>query len=275
MRPLPIATVTAALLLPSPALAQALDWSGPYVGGRVGYGYQPEDTGERVEFDTNLDGSFGDTVRTAGGANAFAPGFCGGTADSATATECNQDKNGIEFGVHAGYDHQVAGTSMLIGVVAEIERSKVRDGVTAFSSTPAFYSFERRLRGSAGVRARAGVIFGNTLGYGTAGFAYGKVRRSFTTSNRVNTFTLSDDDDRSVGYRVGGGVEHRLTGNISIGAQYLFTGFKDKDFTVRTGGANVPVSNPFILVNPNGTDLRRTSSRFNINNLSVVANFRF
>jgi hypothetical protein len=44
---------------------------------------------------------------------------------------------------------------------------------------------------------------------------------------------------------------------------------------VRLGGATVPVSNPFIRTNAQGTDFRRTGTQFNSNNVSVVASFRF
>jgi outer membrane immunogenic protein len=87
--------------------------------------------------------------------------------------------------------------------------------------------------------------------------------------------TESRSKSDSWGYRVGGGIEQRISQNFSIGAQYLHTSFKDDDYTVRIGGANVPVSNPFILTNAGGTDFRRSGRRFNSNNVSVVASFRF
>src|SRR5687768_10669045 len=59
----------------APAVAQSSpDWTGFYVGGRVGYVATPLDTGSSVLFDKNLDGTFGDTVTTAAGANAFSTG---------------------------------------------------------------------------------------------------------------------------------------------------------------------------------------------------------
>jgi outer membrane immunogenic protein len=256
-----------------PAVSQTANWTGPYVGGRLGYTVQPEDKNETVLFDTNLDGSFDDTVRTVTGANAFPRGFCGGAAGSATATGC-RDRDGTDWAVHAGYDYQL-GSSLVVGAVGDYGRSTVIDSVTAFSSTPAFYTFTRRLRDNASIRARAGFALDNTLLYGTGGVAYGKIRQSFSTSNRVNTFTESGQDKDVWGYRVGGGIEQRISANFSIAAQFLHTSFKDEGYTVRAGGATVPVSNPFILRNPAGTDFQRSSNRFNSNNVSVVASFRF
>lgn len=275
MRHIFLASATALLLAaPLPAVAQNADWTGLYAGGRLGYTSQPEDKNETVAFDTNLDGSFGDTVTTVTGANAFSPGFCGGAASSARTTGCN-DRDGTEWAGHIGYDYQLGG-SFVVGLVGEYGRAYIKDSVTAFSTTPAFYTFTRELRDTAAIRARAGVNFNRTLVYGTGGVAYGKVRRSFATSNTANTFTVTDGDNKLWGYRVGGGVEQLVSDNFSIGIQYLHTSFKDNDGdVVRAGGANVPVSNPFIRTNAMGTDLARTSRRFNSNNVSVVASFRF
>ena len=55
-------------------------FSGIYVGASGGYDVQPNDGSATILFDRNLDGRFGDTVLTGTGANAFAPGFCGGRA---------------------------------------------------------------------------------------------------------------------------------------------------------------------------------------------------
>lgn len=269
-----LASAALALAAPLPALAQSADWTGLYFGGRLGYSTQPNDSNETVLFDTDLDGTFGDTVNTSAGADAFSTGFCGGAASTATATNCN-DRDGTEWAVHAGYDLQF-GSSFVVGVVGEYGRSTIIDSVSGFSTTPAFYTLTRRLRDTAAIRARAGFTLGRTLIYGTGGIAYGKVRNSFRTSNGVNTFTQTGDREDLWGYRAGGGVEQWISDNFSIGAQYLYTSLKDdSDFTVRAGGDNVPVSNPFILGNPDGTDFRRSSNRFNSHNLSVVASFRF
>src|SRR4028118_653973 len=107
MRNILLASMTTAMLAaPLPAFAQTADWTGPYFGGRLGYSSQPEDKNEPILFDTDLNGSFGDQVSTASGANAFSPGFCGGAAATATATNCN-DRDGTEWAVHAGFDYQL------------------------------------------------------------------------------------------------------------------------------------------------------------------------
>ena len=66
----------AAMFVAGPVSAQTPDWTGLYAGGRVGYAATSLNSKARVLFDRNLDGSFGDTITTAAGANAFSPGFC-------------------------------------------------------------------------------------------------------------------------------------------------------------------------------------------------------
>lgn len=100
-----ITALTCALLIGAATDAQAQGWKGFYLGGHLGTAMQPDDADETVTFDTNLDGTFTDTIRTGAGANAFSPGFCGGLAAGATpALGCGNDEEGIDFGGRAGYD---------------------------------------------------------------------------------------------------------------------------------------------------------------------------
>ena len=102
----------------TPAFAQVSDsWAGLYVGGHVGNVLAPNGGG-RIEFDTNLDGNLGDTVRTGTGADAFSTGFCGGQANSPLASaRCKDDTGGVDWGVRLGYDWQSG--KMVYGVVAQ------------------------------------------------------------------------------------------------------------------------------------------------------------
>jgi outer membrane immunogenic protein len=252
--------------------ASTSTWSGPYVGGQIGYGFQPKDRNEAIRFDNNLDGTFGDTVRTSAGANAFSPGFCGGSSNSPTPQQgCRGDKDGVDWKVHAGYDRQFG--SIVLGVVGEYGRATITDSVTAFSTTPASYTMTRRLKDNAAIRARAGFAFGQTLIYGTGGGAWGKVNNSFSSTNTANAFSGNGNED-AWGYRVGGGIEQRVAPNFSIGAQYLYTSLKADDYVVRSARGTSPATNPFVLVNANGTDFQR-GNKFNSHVVAVTSSFRF
>lgn len=264
---------TAALgLMTTAAHAQDSTWTGPYLGAQFGYTRTDAKNDETVRFDTNLDGTYGDTVNTAAGANAFSPGFCGGSANtSLPGGGCREDKNGAEFGARLGYDWQLG--SFVVGPVIEVNRIDLKDSVAAFSTTPAQYSFERKLKHTYAARLRAGYAFGDNLLYGTGGVVRGDVEHSFNTTNVANTF-VQRGDDKADGYQWGGGYERKLTDNVSVGMEYLYTKLDDDDYTVRSQGP-VPANNPFVLVNANGTDLRRSDDEFKFHSFRVTANYRF
>lgn len=266
-------TAIAAIAVAAPAAAQSADWTGAYVGGRIGYAWGLDDSDETILFDTNLDGSFGDTVFTSGGANAFSPGFCGGSPDSALAADgCSKDDNGVDFGIHAGYDYDFG--SIVVGGLVEYGMSDVEDAVTAFSTTPANYTFNRKLKGTFGLRGRIGIDAGRFMPYVTAGVVRAKIRNSFSTTNGVNAFALNDRSSNETGYRLGGGIE-TMFGPLAVGLLYLYTDVKDKDTRVAVTQGIAGATNPFILVNPGGTTFRRSEDRFKVHALSLTASYRF
>lgn len=240
------------LAVPS-AFAQS--WSGGYIAGHVGIGRIPEGSDNAVLFDRDLDGAFDDSITTAAGANAFSPGFCVGAANTSLPSGgCARDDDGFDVGGRGGYDWQRG--HVVFGLLGEIAFPDHVDSVAAFSTTPAFYTFTRELEWVGGVRARAGGGWDRMLIYGTGGAAWAGVERSFTTNNAVNTF-VEDDQGMAWGYQVGGGLEIRVGGKWSAGAEYLWTTLMDADrFTVRAQGP-APATNPFILGNSNGSDLQR------------------
>lgn len=266
--------------LATPAFAQsssdAPTWSGFYFGGSLGVGEPVDSDGGRILFDTNLDGNFGDTVRTTTNADAFSPGFCGGAAGGRTPGEgCGDDKGGTEIGARVGYDWQMGG--FVFGAVAEYATFDARDSVTAFSTTPASYTMTRELDSAVSLRGRVGYAFGEDYGwlaYVTGGATRARIDNSFTSTNTANAFTQRGED-RSDGVQYGLGIERRLVGNFSMGLEYLRTEIDDEDFRVRTSRGTQPATNPFILVNPAGTDFKRSDDEFKVGSVRLTANWRF
>lgn len=277
-----VSSVLAASLA-APAFGQetggARDWSGPYVGGSIGIAWQPNvdrDNNERFVFDTDGDGLFDDTVTTAGGADAFAPGFCRGRAYGATPGTCSGDKDQrVAFSGHVGYDMQFG--NLVVGGVIEAGRSMIGNTVSGFSSTPAGYVLHRRIDWDGSARLRAGVALGTgTLIYGTGGLAYAKIKNSFVTTNTFNTFTQSDVDKDEWGWTAGGGIEQRIADNFSIGLLYRYARFKTDGYTVRAGQGSPPsTTNPFVITPAGHTDIRRTNDIFDHQSVRVTASFRF
>lgn len=258
--------------------ASAQDWTGFHVGGFAGYSKVSGQEGERLLFDTNQDGTFGDTVRVGNattGVDAFSPGFCDGTPDGNNAgAGCSDDRDdGGDFGARVGYDWQFG--NVVFGLVGEFGKPSGEDAVTGFSTTPANYSFRHDLDYLAAARVRLGLATGRFLPYVTGGFASGNLNSVYESSNTANSFTPSRRDDMAEGFQVGGGVETMVTSNLSLGLEYIYTDLEVDPHVVRVGPGSAPATNPFLLTNATGTDNIRSGDSFELHSFRVTAGFRF
>lgn len=254
------------------------NWTGFYVGGQLGYGWQPRDGDEVVNFDRNLDGNFGDPFVNFNPNAAGNGGFCGGAPTSASPTSgCSKDNDSVAWKIHAGYDMQFGETSgPVVGALVEYGKSYLYDNVTAFSTTPAVYKLQARLKNDGAIRARAGYSFDTgTLIYGTGGVAYGKIKNRFSTSNVVNSNSVTNPNKDAWGWVYGGGIEQKV-GPFSIGTVYTFTKLKNNKSLVRLAGLpTTPATNPFIAQNAAGTDFQRSFSKFVFHSIRATVSYRF
>ncbi len=272
-----------------PAQAQTLSqettadrpFSGIYIGAAGGYDVQPNDVGSSILFDRNGDGNFNDSVNTITGANAFSPGFCNGSARTgSSAFGCRNDDDGWAYYGRAGIDAQRG--NIVVGVVGEFGKTEITDSTSGFSTTPASYTMSRKIDWEASVRGRAGYAINTTLFYGTFGAGYAKIDNLFFTTNTANAFSASGSKNQW-GFLGGGGIEQKLTKNISIGMEYMYHQYQDNDARVRvtagTALAGSPVllaNNPFVLApNTSGTTFRRSDDNFRWHSLRGTVNFRF
>lgn len=268
---------SAASVLTVPAFAQdnrdpSQDFDGPYISIGGGATLQGSDRGETLVFDTDRDGTYGDTVTTVGGTDAFSPGFCNGAATSSANIGCRNDKDGPEFFGRLGYDKRMG--NFVLGAVVEGGRSVARDSVTGFSTTPASYTMSREADYQANARLRAGYTpGGGALFYVTGGGAYARLDNKFTTTNTANSFA-DNGKSNAWGYTVGGGAELMLTNNIGLGLEYLYTDVKDNDYVVNVGPGTAPATNPFLL-NGGGTDIRRSDPHFRTHSVRGTLSYRF
>ena len=269
-----LSTGIAALAFATPAAAQSDDkpFEGVYVGATLGFDMQPNDVGEAISFDRNLDGTFGDTVTTTTGANAFSPGFCNGQARAATQTPlgCRNDSDSAGYSGRIGYDRQYG--NFVVGVVGEFGDSQIRDSVVGFTITPAQYTINREINFTAGLRLRGGYAVNKTLFYATGGGAYARVNNYFRTSNVANIFT-SNGDSNAWGFSAGGGIEQKVSKNVSIGLEFLHTQLQDDDYRVRVTGG--PATSPFTIGGGGGTDFRRSFEKFRYQSLRATVAYRF
>lgn len=274
------AAAAAAVAVPAAAqddTAPDRPFDGFYVGGTFGLDATANDDAGGFDFDTNRDGTFGDTVTTVAGANAFSPGSCGGAAlGNAPLGGCRDDDDDFAYSIRAGYDTRLGDGPFVAGLLAEATKHESSDSVTAFSSTPASYTISRGLDHSFAVRGRLGVSPGDGRGlfYVTGGAAYGKMEHAFATTNTANSFTQVDDDEYELGGQVGGGAELYILPNVSLALEYLYSSFEDDNYYVAVGQGTAPATNPFLL-NGGGTNLRPAETDYNLHSFKVGVNFRF
>ena len=278
MKIIALAAGAAAALFALPAAAQEdAGFNGLYVGAAGGYDVQSNDRNSRILFDRNLDGRYGDVVRTGSGADAFGPGFCNGAARNqlspANGGSCANDRDDWAYYGRVGLDAQRG--RLVVGVVGEFGTANITDSVTAFSGTPASYVFSRGIDWEAGIRARAGFTPNDTtLFYGTFGPGYARIDRAFGSTNMTNTFTGSGKRNQ-FGIQGGGGVEQRI-GHFSIGLEYLYHQYRDDDYVVRAAGpAGTPFTNAANGGTTAGTDFRRSDDQFRWHSMRATVGFRF
>jgi outer membrane immunogenic protein len=278
MKIIALAAGAAAALVALPAAAQEdAGFNGLYVGAAGGYDVQSNDRNSRILFDRNLDGRYGDVVRTGSGADAFGPGFCNGAARNqlspANGGSCANDRDDWAYYGRVGLDAQRG--RLVVGVVGEFGTTNITDSVTAFSGTPASYVFSRGIDWEAGIRARAGFTPNDTtLFYGTFGPGYARIDRAFGSTNTTNTFTGSGKRNQ-FGIQGGGGVEQRI-GRFSIGLEYLYHQYRDDDYVVRAAGpAGTPFTNAANGGTTAGTDFRRSDEQFRWHSMRATVGFRF
>ncbi len=272
-----LAVAAVSALFASPALAQdaAPSYTGAYISIFGGYSMPKGGGSDNFVFDRNNDGTFGDTVTTSTGADAFSPGFCNGSfATNTPTTGCARDESRTDYGARLGYDVET-GSSLVIGGLIEFNKSEATESTSAFSTTPAAYEITRRLDYAVSARARLGVKAGSrALIYATGGGSYARIKHDFRTTNTANAFTPSRDRDMVWGWQAGGGVEYLVTDHFSIGAEYLYSRYRDNKYSVAVTAGTAGPTNAFLL-GGGQTNIRSGRSNLTLETARVVASFRF
>jgi outer membrane immunogenic protein len=86
--------------------------------------------------------------------------------------------------------------------------------------------FSSSIRWLSTVRARFGLAVGDTMAYTTAGVAFGGVKHEISPYSSTKT---------SVGWAAGGGVEHMLNRNWTIGLEGLFVDLGRSNLDTKAG----------------------------------------
>jgi outer membrane immunogenic protein len=120
-------------------------------------------------------------------------GNLGATFDSGISN--SDDDTSFLGGVHAGYNWQ-RNDHLVLGIEGDVD-------------------FADEINYLASVRGRIGYAAGSTLFYATGGVAF------------LNVDDFFGDSETFTGYVVGGGIEHKLRENVSLGLEALYYNFED------------------------------------------------
>jgi outer membrane immunogenic protein len=186
----------------APVAAPMFNWSGFYIGLHAGY-------------------AWGDSDWT----NTVIPG---GAADDSLSPE------GHFVGAQIGYNWQVA-PQWVWGIEADISHASVHDRKNGPGIAFPAFDFGDEIDMLGTVRLRAGYAVDRTLWYVTGGWAWADGDRDL----HVTTVTDRSGLDHS-GWTIGAGVEHAITHNWTLKAEYLYMDLGDKTFVSPTLVAGAP-----------------------------------
>jgi outer membrane immunogenic protein len=216
---------------PLPVLA---GWQGFYVGGSVGGSWLNSHT------DDSLANPWGWSYGTPIGNDSHASKF------------------GALGGFQAGYNMQ--SRSLVFGVEADFSFLNAKSTANSVMATTGYSGYsvattkENKISHLGTLRARVGVDMNGTMPYLTAGVAFGRVTNRYTTTDLNGYGGDTDSSSRKwqTGFVVGGGVEHKITENVSIKGEVLFVGFGDKSRSVPSNyasgnGGTVKASNDLTI----------------------------
>jgi outer membrane immunogenic protein len=198
---------------PAPEVAPAPSWTGFYIGGHIGYGWDSIDT------------------------NAF--NSAGVLVDSV-----HHERQGILGGGQIGVNWTFA-NSWLLGAEADFSGADINGSLTACSATGCSHSTGKTDE-LATVRGRLGFIWNNALFYGTGGWAWshsstdrtiicvvagGGVCPGGPSPSPLTGMTASASGTQS-GWAAGGGIEYMFTPHWTFKVEYLHYQFDNvaRDF---------------------------------------------
>lgn len=126
---------------------------------------------------------------------------------------------GGKGGVLAGYNHQI--DNLVLGLEVDWGKSG-----TIVANTQVNADFEYQMDHIITGRARVGYAFDDTMLFITGGTAWARGMLTDNVSAAANEIEADH-----WGWTIGGGVEHAVTDTFRLKMDYLYTHFKDADYT--------------------------------------------
>lgn len=216
------------------------DWTGFYIGAHGGYAWGEADTEVTLERAT-----FG----------------------TATIYDDSDDLDGFFGGGQIGINKQYG--NFLIGLEADGSWSGIDGDGTSSVTVPTGVlgpaeadfdtSVDTEIEWLATARVRAGVVWNRALLYATGGAAVAGVDSEFNVENTGGPAALDGyefsfgDDERLLGWTIGGGVEVAVTKYLTVKAEYLYMDFEE--FEVSAADTTAPGGDAFLYEAEQDIDL--------------------
>lgn len=183
-------------------------WTGPYLGGQIGYAW----SNDSADFDEFVP--------------ATPPrGRVRGTPAIFLFEPVGLNPRGVIGGGHAGYNLQI--DQWVAGIEVSLDGTSL--GRTTFLPLiPSSITETTRSNVQASVRGRIGWAFDRALIYATGGVAFTDLVNSFDDTTGVFTGTpglTTTISTPRAGWTVGAGAEYALTNNWSVRAEYRYSDF--------------------------------------------------
>lgn len=183
------------LVQKAPAFAPvaAVNWTGLYLGGHLGYGQGPARISDPVApgpgLDTQLKGALG--------------------------------------GGQIGFNYQTG--AMVFGVEADISASDIDGTSTFIDPTGDVSTFNTQVRWTALVTGRIGYAMDRALLYVKGGVAFGGFR---VNAANITDATAGSARFNRTGWTLGGGLEYALSGPWSLRGEYDYLNFPTRNFSM-------------------------------------------
>jgi outer membrane immunogenic protein len=248
------ADLSPAYKAPVKAIAPAASWTGFYIGGNVGYGWDSS-------------GSTGISVASTD--PALAPALAAIVGAGAYPATLLPSAKGVIGGGQIGYNWQLP-PQWLVGLEADLQGSDIR-GADSQTRSPAFFDtastgVTKSIDWFGTVRGRVGFLATpQWLLYGTGGLAYGQIKSTFTTTDLtagcVPNATLCANGASSstrAGWTAGAGAEAMLVPNWSVKVEYLYVDLGRRSM-------NIPSSTVSPVVFSTSTSFREQTVRAGLN----------
>lgn len=142
---------------------------------------------------------------------------------------------GIVGGAQFGFNYRIG--AIVVGGETDLSAANLGGGKTAVSAATGFATrAENEVSMLGTVKARAGVVVGDFMLYGSAGYAYGRVEQSGTISPAnpaVQSGAAGSNSTIASGWALGGGVEYALFSGMTLRLDYTHYDLGSSKLTLR------------------------------------------